>query len=144
MSETTPTLPYSPQKQMAFLGHILLNPEFCIKALRFVQPTWFVNVWCSRIYKAVQTIHQEYNRPPTLPEIRQYKDFVREDAPSQKRTQETMDEALKESLNHRLDILKNELNAWLSATIFQQNIRRAATLYNHQKLDEAWDLVQKG
>lgn len=140
--ELKTALAFEEKKQAAIVGHCLQDKLFCMQAERAVRQEWFASTAMGKVFAAIMALYNKYGRVPTPPEVKGYKPFDLEDPKAQEKIYASLTEALKQSQIYKLDLLRDEMTAWMHATIFAQGFSRARDLYNSAKPSEAWQVVE--
>lgn len=141
-SSQSATLPYSKEKQGALFGHMLLNDRFFVQISPRVESSWWADPFIAKAYAAKDSFHNKYKRPPSIPELLNCIDIVAEEEPVRKRIVSAVEAALYSTKNFGLDALQSELTQWLKAQIFKVAAKKATTLYNDKKPDEAYIVME--
>lgn len=129
-------------KQAAILGWCLRDKLFCMQCSRTVKAEWFSSPNVGKLYAGLMAMFGEYSRVPKPLELKNYRPFTLEDARAQERLRDALQDALKQTQTYGLDVLRDEMTAWMHAIIFQQSIQKAALTYNAKKVEEAWQIVE--
>lgn len=137
-----PSLPYSKEKQAALFGHMLINDRFYGQVAPRVKQSWWADPYIQKAFAAKQSFHDKYHRAPTIPELSNCLDIMAEDEPIRKRINSAIEGAIYGTKNFGVDALQVELTQWLKAQIFKTAAKQAAILYNEQKAEEAYLIME--
>ncbi|MDE2106750.1 MAG: hypothetical protein KGL39_56570 [Patescibacteria group bacterium] len=131
------TLAFSKPKQEALLGHLLFDHHFfAIYGLR-VQPEWFQDPYCSKVYKLIMGWYRRYKRPPSRDELLNSREVLAESQFERNRTIALVTILESRTQEFRADALSHELTAWLKAEIFKRGAYEAAAAFNDEDVDKA-------
>lgn len=110
------SFPKSPTQQMALVGHTFANPWIWdrldpIKA----DENWLTDAATREVWKYIQKFRAKFDRPPSLPEFKDYLASVEKDARSARAIAKTTDECLGHSATISTDyVLSNLALFWKS------------------------------
>jgi hypothetical protein len=135
-------LPFSQPKQDAILGYLLANDRFFTQCRGKVEPEWFQDIYAAKIYRAKLDFFNKYKRSPSVPEIKQWSEFVLESTPIRQRIEAKINLALHLTTDFGLDALLPELSDWLHCRIYANHMVRGATLFNAKKTKEAFECAK--
>ena len=136
------TLNWSPDKQRALIGHLLLTEEFFIQTRGKVQHNWFVEVRSQDAYRYIVSFYSEYGRLPKVNELKELDALKLEGPVWSKAFHAHVDSAVFLSNNYPLDSLRSELSDWMKARYFHEAIEKAIPLYNNQQPEKAYDEIK--
>lgn len=139
----TETLPFSEAKQDAILGHLICDPRFFRQARAVVQPAWFLDPYNSKIWRAALDFFKNYQRPPTVEELRDSKDFSLEDQATKTKIVAKIDGCAEATAGFQLDALSEELTNWIHARMYWEGVNKSKDLFNAQKFDQAYGTLKE-
>jgi replicative DNA helicase len=139
--ETDKSLPFDRFRQKALLGHLLTSPQFFKRCKEKIQPEWFLDWPCSKVWQGKQNFFKKYQRIPTLDELKASEDWRLETQQNRTAMNITIEEALQLRLTYGLDTLVGELTDWLHTRAFVEGSIRSTELYNQGKTKEAFQLM---
>ncbi len=143
VAEPASSLPFEKNKQYAVLGHLLETDRFFLQANGKILPEWFADPYSCRVLAAKVKFYAEFNRCPSVAELRDQPEFLREDQRMRNRINEAINTSLNYAKEYGLDAISRELTTWLHAQVYQRAIRASARLYNNKKPIEAYALVDE-
>jgi hypothetical protein len=136
-------LPFSEVKQLALLGHLLVNERFFVQARTKVDPAWFLDPLAAKVLNAKIRFYETYNRIPSMAELKEYPVVLTEETAVRNKMYSTMTQAQHQTQFFGLDALAPELSDWLRARLYAKHIDRSAKLFNAQKLQEAYTEIRE-
>ena len=137
------TLPFSPPRQDALLGHLLYDEKFFRQAKGRIEPNWFVDPYASKVWKAKTDFFTKYNRSPTVPELKEWQGFMAETQADRNKILGKINQAMIARESYGADSLATELTDWMHARIYATNVMKSQDLFNKQKFGEAYDLLKQ-
>lgn len=135
-------LAFDEDKQSAILGWALVDNVFFMQAANSIKSDWFANPYALKVWAACLKIYGQYGRRPTGKELKSYLPFQQEDGPTQKKIAEVISRAVQSTKVYGVDMLREEVTAWMKAVIFAQGVQQAVINYNAQKVDAAWSILE--
>ena len=137
------TLAFDKKKQAAILGWMLRDKLFFLQSETSLRPEMFVDPYVNKLVGYAFKLFKEFSHPPTsVQELKQYRPVTQEEARTQVKLEETLNEALECSKIFSLDVLRSEITGWMHATIFHQGFQRAADQYNAFKVKDAFRTLE--
>lgn len=143
MSDANNSLPFSEPKQDAMLGHLLVNDRFFLQARMRVEPSWFVNVYNSKIWRAKTDFHVSYGRVPTMAELKEQPAFLSEEQIVKEKLYLKLGSCIAASAEFGLDTITPELTDWLHARIYHRMVDESSGLFNKQKFQAAYSVMKE-
>lgn len=137
------SLPFNENKQLAILGHMLVDPKFFLLSRSLIKPEWFKNPHCELVYKAMLAWYAKWGRPGTPDEIRDGPDVGGEEPSTRVKLVDKTKQAIKETANFNLDALSSELTNWLKARIFYTATHKAEDDFNRERYGEAYRVMDQ-
>jgi hypothetical protein len=134
-------LPFEPTKQSAILGYLITKPEFFAHARAVIDPSWFNDVRDGIVYKALLAFWDEFERAPSIDELKCQRVITREQQSDIVSLRKTIDRSGDNTAIYGLDLLQTELTEWMHARIFHELIDKSKHLFNDQKFAEAYQVV---
>jgi hypothetical protein len=137
------SLPFDTNKQIAILGHLVKNDQFFSQCYTRIDPAWFQDPYATKIYAAKVKWFTEFNRSPTIEELRNVPQFLIEDQRSRNRINDMIN-----SLNafrdmYKLDALRPELTAWMHSQYFEVGLRKSYQYYKKKETSQAYAAVDE-
>lgn len=144
MTDEDQTLPFSDTKQNALLGHVLMDTDnFCMQAVRKIQPTWFRHGYNSKIYGYVQRFCLKNGVPIGYVEVQDSPEFRSEDPKMQNQLRTQILLALQACEQQRLKYLRDELTIWMKAKLLQNALSESSQLWNRKEFQKSADRAGK-
>lgn len=137
------SLPFSDAKQLAVLGHITTNDAFFRQIRGKIEPGWFNDPYCAKIFAAKLKFTEEHGRPPTIEELAETPQFTTEEDAVKKKMQTRLNESAASVRAFPLDVLGKELSEWLKSRIYHVYVEKSADLYNQQKTEDAFGVAKE-
>lgn len=139
---TSNPLPFSNDRQLALLGHLLINNQFFLQAQSIIQPSCFGDPLHMKIYANQLDFYAKFRRQPSVGELKEFEGFFKEGAVKIDIFRR-IDSAIKLTATYLLDVLKEELTEWVHADIFKRGVRASTDLFNTMKSKEALLTIKK-
>ena len=144
MSElSSDTLPFSPQRQQAFLGHCVYNQKVYGQVGHLLTPSWFAGEFNQAILQALQDWHKTYSRHPTVDELFDSKEFSGYDPAKRLKLMAQKGLLLNATSLYGADALLAEVGAWQKARLLQTTLPKVIRCYRDEKVDEAVTVINK-
>lgn len=143
MAEHRVSLPLDTRKQRALLGHCIINTIFFQQARVRVESEWFEDPTMGKVFRAVASFFDRYNRQPTVDELKGWKDIAQFEAEERKTLHNVINLSVSETENYGADLLRDELTYWLSARIYRLAVQESERAYNNAKFDECYRIINK-
>lgn len=137
------TLPFSDQKQVAVLGHLLYNDSFFRQSWSKIRPGWFVDSAVSKVWDAKIAFYKKYGRGASVPELKETEAFLLEDAAVKSRMETLVAKAQLAMEDFGLDTIKPELTTWLQTTMYFSGAKQAEKFFNLGKFPESFAYMKK-
>lgn len=137
-------LPFSPAKQDAVLGHMLLNRTFFLTCKDRIRPGWFVDGLCQRIWTAALDFYKQFEkipRPDT--DLLQHNLIQRENQTVRSAVEAKIQKVMHQSTLYHLQAIEAELTDWLHARLFFEGINGAAESWNRGQMVQAYTILGK-
>lgn len=137
-------LPFSPDKQNAVLGHLLLNSTFFLTCKDRIKPGWFAEPYSQRVWAAMLDYYQKYQLvPKPNTDLLQHTLIQRETQDVRNGCERKIREAMHQSSLYHLKAIEAELTDWLHARLFYEGINSAAETWNRGQLQQAYTTLGK-
>lgn len=134
-------LPFSRQKQLAVLGHILTNRTFFFRCVNTIRAEWFLEERPRKVWAAISAFYKAHRRQPSKEEVLESKDIRLEDLKEQNRYDLLLTEAIRETERYGLDAIIPDLTEWMHTRIYHSAVSESADLFNRGKFQEAFKSV---
>lgn len=138
----TSSLPMSDMVQSALLGHLILDDKIFMQVARRIQPSWFLNVWHSKIYALLVQCYQRIGRPPNRAELENFKEILNEDMATKQKLLVLIGKACSDASQIRWDAIRPDLTEWLQSKILQETILKSSQFWNRANWQQAARLMQ--
>jgi hypothetical protein len=145
------SLPFSPTKQEALMGHLLTNEKFFLMAASRIQAGWWATERLSQIWTMATDFATKYGRAPKVLELSEQQ-MTHAAAPEQQKLRTQMQLCTQRTADIGLDVLKSELTDWFRCRIYVAGMKRSEALFNaaaqggkatnSKKLQEAFDIMK--
>lgn len=126
-------LPFEKDKQLAILGHLLENEKFFAQSHNRIEPIWFIDPYCTKVFAAKVKFFRDFNRSPTMEELRNLSVFLSEDQKTRNRINEIIRTSAVFAKEYGLDALRPELTTWMHSQYFEIGLRKAYLQYTKEK-----------
>ena len=136
------TLPFDEAKQLAVLGHLMMDLNFWNNAAETIQPEWFQNSTHSVAWGFVKKVAKIYRRRPTIAELKSANESANLEG---RATILALIEigAPNKAREIGLDIIVDELEAWNKTRIYMNMFHESTRLFNERKWNESYKIVKK-
>lgn len=142
--EVPETLPFSGARQEAVIGHALSNKRFFLQAKDRIQPQWFVEPLCQKLWTTIKLYTAQYNGAcPTKEELYEQPEIQQETQERRTKLKGRIETCLHNSTLYSLDSVVHEMTEWLKSRIFQEGVYKARDFYNRKQTAEAYAAVGK-
>ena len=131
-------LPFSPQKQAAICGWLVLNDQFFMHCRNRVKPEWFVDRHCGRIFREKVDFTAAHGRPPSIDELTSSESFRLDGPDETAKVRAKMTEVVYLTKVFGLDALSREMTKWLQARLYHEGITKSVRYYNSKHPEEAY------
>lgn len=138
------TLPFSEEKQLAFIGHIFGDDRFFNQSVSFITADWFINPVVGKIYQATLVFHKTFNRKPSLDEIGNSNYFEKEEKDLREKIPLILQKAQNSSVQIGLDVIKSEIDSWFSMITLKKTLKQAMMEHNSGNFEKAWGTLDLG
>jgi replicative DNA helicase len=147
MSELKPlgpaTLPFNQQRQDAVLGHLMISERFFKQCRETIKPTWFADMYASKVWAAKLAFYKQYDRIPTFEELQFQNEWKLENQSIQNRMKVKALEAMNLTTLIGLDTLLDELTTWLHARYFHEGVGASTDMYNAGQTEQAFTHLEE-
>jgi len=137
------SLPFATNKQIAILGHLLKNDKFFAQCADRIDPAWFLDPYCTKVYGAKVKFFRDFNRSPSIEELRNLPVFLTEDQATRNKVNEIIRLSELQAKEYGLDALRPELTDWMHAQYFEIGFRKAYQLYKGKDTKVAYSTVDQ-
>lgn len=138
------SLPFEKNKQMAILGHLLINDQFFSQCCERIDPAWFHDGYCAKVYGAKVKFFKDFSRSPSLEELRNLPVFLMEDQKTRNRVNEILRTAPEVfAKEYGLDALRPELTDWMHSQYFEIGFRKAYQQYKSKDTKTAYATIDE-
>lgn len=141
--ENSVCMAFDKVKQLAILGHLLVDSNFFLQSQDKVKPEWFSEPYIAKVFKLKLDFTKRYGRPPSVEELKSSADLKSEQVFQVSRLLETITMALHRRLEFGLDVLSQELTEWMHSVIYQKSVEKSAALYNAKKQKDAFKVMHE-
>ena len=135
-------LPFSDERQLALLGHLLVDNQFFLQAKDIIESSCFGDPLHMKIYDNVLGFYSKYKRQPTISELKEFEGFYKDGA-VRIEIFNRIEQAISLRATYLLDVLKDELTEWLHADIFKRGVKSATALFNSMNSKEALHTIRQ-
>jgi hypothetical protein len=135
------SLPFEKNKQMAILGHLLKNDQFFSQCVDRIDPAWFLDPYCTKVFAAKVKFFRDFNRSPSGEELRNLPAFLTEDQKTRNRINEIIRLSSANADEFGLDALRPELTDWMHSQFFEIGFRKAYQQYKSKEVKLAYSTV---
>lgn len=135
---------WSPVKQDAMVGHLILDAKFFTQIKDTIKPEWFTTAFSQRIVGVMQAFYNKYGHCPTEPELKECKEFALEEANYREKLYTHIGVCKEYAKDFSLDSLRDELSDWMQSRTFASIHQQAVGAFNAQKPQEAYALLEEG
>lgn len=135
-------LAFSPKKQLAILGHALVDNKFFAFTKDIVQEHWFTDPNVGKAFAAKVKWFKQYNRVPSVSEVEDSPAVVAQGPDVRNKIIVQINEALRQTENYNVESIGQELTNWLHSQIFYQAVNKAQKLYNSQNCEGSYTVVE--
>lgn len=133
----TSSLPFSPDKQRAVLGHALFDERFFSTIISKVEAEWFSDPLVCRTYDALKKWYNKWKRQPTIHEVLD-SEWIAKLNPQEIQLIQSLVSMVKRSRETYTPApLLEEMEVWLKARLIQLALPKAAGAFNLQKIDQS-------
>jgi hypothetical protein len=136
-------LPFSETKQMAILGHLLVNNDWFIQASPLLKGEWFANPKCARIFSIKFKKYQKHGIAPTFEEMLSNDEVLTEQPAEKAKLLETMRLANAKMGDFSLKVLSDEMDEWMHSVAFRKHCMSATALFNAKNTVKAYSLLNE-
>lgn len=142
--EQDKSLPFGEGKQEACLGFLITEKEFFLGGVGKIQPEWFNDPLCQRIWSAIVNFYQSYKRQPTKEEILETPSIAPEDVKIKTAIEVKVKKCLAQKGLYGLDTIIPRLTEWMKARTLKTKIESAAVQWNNGKYEDSLITIKKG
>ncbi len=143
MSETVniedKSFPFSVEFQHCLLSHMIRDDRFLSKCVLGVQEEYFADKTLSWVFRSTLRYWNEYQRSPTIQELEN--EVRKHDADKQSPYYEAL-RLVRDAKSVGDDVLRRELTAFVRRNKFISFYKRAATLYNAKRNEDAYRITK--
>lgn len=134
-------LPFSSEKQLAVIGHMMSSQSFYLQMIHHVKESWFTNAYAGNIIKLLLSFHSRYNRCPSKQDFLADNGGFRTFEPiaSRDKIANTLNSCFSMSAQIGLDTILPELTIWAKHRLMIESVSKIVSLSNSKKIEEAWD-----
>lgn len=145
MSQATnyDTLPFSSDKQLAFLGYLIEQEKLFLQCYSRIKPSWFTDGFAQMIWAQMVELHSRLKRPPTPHEVMNDESWLREDPARRNKVKSTITNAMVLTGKIGLDTILPELTTWSRQRLIWETVQKTVSLHNTKKVDEAWEVMRR-
>jgi replicative DNA helicase len=134
---------YDEQWQEAVLGHAIRDSQFFLKCKSFLKPNYFLNSRMRWLCETVFALYDKRLKIPNESEIRveAIKEFV--DGKDIEQVLRKYNDCVLNANRLPIDLIREDMTAWLQMSKFSEIIPHAAQLFNTNKFQESMALIDK-
>lgn len=134
-------LPFSKQKQLAVIGHNLVNRIFFFQCVNTIQPKWFLEERPQKLWAAIVEFYKRHRRQPSKEEILEGREIRLEEVKEQNKYDLLLTEAIRETERYGLDAIVPDLTEWMHTRVYHTAVMESADLFNRGKFSDAFKSV---
>lgn len=142
-SENEASLPLSPERQRATLGHLLIRETFFLQCKDRIQPSWFVDPIVQTVYSTLIAYYKQYHKFPTSEDVFEHPNIQAESQQRRNLIRTQISVCLNAAGVYQIEPIQAELTNWLHARTFVEGIYKAKDLFNRKQFTEAYSLLEK-
>lgn len=144
MSEIAQSLDWSRDKQLAVMGHLLMDREFASGAGSRVEPEWFgAETGLVKTRQLQVKFRSEFGRLPTIDEVREGPGMRSEEPAIRQLVADTIVAARQAAVRFPADALSEEIRHWHKGLLYRAGVYRSAELYRGGRADEAFAEMER-
>jgi replicative DNA helicase len=137
-------LPFSPAKQDAVLGHLLMNRTFFLTCKDRIKPSWFAEGLSQRVWTAALDYYQQFQLIPRADtDLLQHNLIQRERQDLRNAVEAKIKGAMHQATLYHLKAIETELTDWLRARLYFEGVNKSAETWNRGQLVTAYDILGK-
>lgn len=137
------SLTFFEAQQDALLGHLIDNKEFYSQVSSYIKPGYFSGKFNQRVYAAKLAFVEEFKCQPNYEELKCVKEFLIEDAKTQKALWAQILTCRVQATQHRLDIITSKLTNFVQTAMFKEAHRQSHRYYNAKKPGDAFRVTRE-
>lgn len=137
------TLPFSPSKQEAVLGHLLTNEKFFLQCKDKILPQWFAEPFCQVIWKTAKLYYDANHRFPHHMDVFEHPAIQSEAMERRNKLKLKIETAVHNTTLYAIEQINSELTEWLKARYYMEGVYRSRDLYNRGQTSEAYREIKK-
>lgn len=134
------SLPFSPTKQQALMGHAIIKKDLYLDLLDRIDPSWFSNIASGELFGIYKGWSERYDKNksklPTKSEIQDC--FISKDARTKERLIKEMASWEIQAGAYDLEAILTELTEWLKCKIYMDSVENSTELFEKQNYKEAF------
>lgn len=136
MQFETDTLPFSRDKQLAVVGHILMDKEFFSNVIIKIQANWFNEEPAQKLIRIIQRRALENKSVPTLNEVLEDFEVLKESQATQSILRSSASLAKSNALLYSAGSLYKEMELWMKTRLIKIALPKAVDQFNGGKVDD--------
>lgn len=137
------SLPFSPEKQRAVLGHVIYDEIFFGKVVGRIDPEWFTEPLVCRIYDAVKKWYLKWGKQPSVPELLNSPAITALPAAEIVQIQATVASVKNSRQTFAYLPLLEEMEIWLKTRLVQLALPKACASFNRRRPEESISVLNQ-
>ncbi len=133
------TLALSEEKQMAVLGHMILNSLRFSQCRRKLQPGYFVDPLASKVFALLLELHKQNGVVSSINDLKQCKAVQDEHHEVANKIRFFIDKCVDAAKLYRFETMTHDITSWLHSKILQDTVDRSVNWWNRGKFSEVSD-----
>lgn len=138
---TENALPFSEDAQRSLLGHLLIKDTFALQSRDKILPKYFISPYAQKIWRAVITFLDTYQRVPTVEEVLNTSEIATEDPGVKNRIETEIKLAVAKTAGIGLDTITPKLTEWLHAVKIKTGVKEVTELFNRKQISQACEAM---
>ena len=137
-------LALSDKKQLAVLGHWVLDQRFAAAGRGQVRADSFGDPWVQKSFKLLEQFVAEYRRSPSAEEALDLPAFAALSPAEVENIRGTFRASYDMSRIFGVDVLKAELDSWIKGAVLRRIIEPASVLYSEGQIEKSFKVFTEG
>lgn len=138
------SLDWSKDKQLALMGHLLLNHQFAAGTGNPIEPEWFgAETGLVKVRQLQIGFRDRFKRLPTVDEVREGPGMRSEEPAIRELVAQTVAMALQAVNRFPADALGEEIRHWHKSLVYRAGVSRSAELYRTGNSEKAFEEVER-
>ena len=137
-------LPFDANRQLAIVGHCLIDSNFYLQCRSIIQPSWFNNTAHGEIWRAAGDFYKKLGRKPTVLELKTASEIALiTDIKHRSSIIGLIDRSINATSEFGLDLLRSELTTWYHATLYTEGVLKSKPAYDRGDFQTAFSVMQE-